>query len=171
VRMYVATWVKAGQITISELLAVFLADQRERLSMRTFHQYEEVIRCFRDYLNNHGSGTLNKNERQRWQEVSESGEHEAFCNLFGPRHIVANVGSFLGTWVPDSGIRSPDLLQAMGTVTGKLARWMADHEFVSRESVKDVAVRARDWSRSMTAGNRFRILVDQTSPLSRGNGN
>jgi hypothetical protein len=52
-------------VTIDEVLAGFLVDQRERLSPRTYGRYESVVDLLRSHLNNYGQQVLDPSEQSR----------------------------------------------------------------------------------------------------------
>ncbi len=54
-----------GQTTIGDALARFLAEQRERLSERTFRNYDYVIDLLRDSLDRYAYSSLDDIERSR----------------------------------------------------------------------------------------------------------
>lgn len=61
-----------GTPTIDSALTEFLADQRERLSARTFGNYEDVVSLLRSSLDNYGPNSLDPDERRRWERAFES---------------------------------------------------------------------------------------------------
>ena len=79
--------------SIDSALTEFLADQRGRLSDRTFHRYEEVVQLLRHSLDRYAYSSLNNNERQRWEKEFETNEEGAFCRLFGPERSHPTSGS------------------------------------------------------------------------------
>ncbi len=63
--------------TIDTVLTEFLAEQRERLSARTFSNYEDVIGLLRSSLDNYGPNSLDARERRRWETAFEEDDEEA----------------------------------------------------------------------------------------------
>ena len=88
-----------NEVTIDETLDRFLADQRERLSEKTFRRYEDVVRLLRHSLDGYAYSWLDENERQRWEKEFETNEEGAFCRLFGPEKIPDHLGAFLGDFM------------------------------------------------------------------------
>ena len=54
--------------TIDNALTEFLADQRERLSDRTFRRYEDVVQFLRHSLDGYAYSSLDNEERRRWEK-------------------------------------------------------------------------------------------------------
>ena len=115
-----------NQATIGAVLDQFLAEQRQRLSPRTFRNYEEVIDLLRHSLDSYAYQSLDAAERKRWEAEFENNEESAFCRLFGPEKIPQNLGEFLDYFMVSKVIAGQELLKASGTVTSKLTRWLAE---------------------------------------------
>ncbi|MBI4481325.1 MAG: hypothetical protein HY652_00405 [Acidobacteria bacterium] len=90
--------VRIAKPTIAEVLAEFLAEHQGRLSSRTFASYEEVIELFQHSLNGYGYQSLGKADAHLFDRLynAKGAEHREFCDIFGPQHILPNVGEFLG---------------------------------------------------------------------------
>jgi hypothetical protein len=149
--------------TIDDVLTEFLAEQRERLSDRTFQRYEEVVDLLRHSLDDYAYNSLDHDERQRWQTEFESHEERAFCRLFGPEKIPEHLGEFLGYFMVRKVIAGQELLKASGTVTGKLARWLADHGYIDDETAKDASDHAKEAARDLPIADRFATLLDEVT--------
>lgn len=148
--------------TIDEALEAFLADQRERLSARTFRNYEDVIGLLRHCLNGYGPNALNEPDRKRWEEAHQDDE-EAFCHLFGPEYILPEVDEFLGYFMVRKVMAGQDLLRAAGTVTKKLANWLHEHGYAG-EAARDLAVdRGTTASRDLPRAERLANLLYEQS--------
>jgi hypothetical protein len=113
--------------SIDTALTQFLAEQRERLSDRTFSRYEDVVALLRHSLDGYAYMALDGDERRRWEAEFEANEEGAVCRLFGPEKIPGHLGEFLDYFMVRKVIAGQELLKASGTVTGKLARWLAAH--------------------------------------------
>lgn len=140
--------ISPGTPTIDAVLTEFLAEQRDRLSARTFARYEDVIRLLRSSLDNYGPNSLDRDERHRWERAFES-DDEAFCHLFGPEKIPEHLGEFLGYFMIRKVFASQELLKASGTVTKKLVRWLHSHGYIDRELTGDAVERAQDAARDL----------------------
>lgn len=163
--------------TIDQALEVFLAAQRERLSERTFRDYEYVAELLRGSLNGYAYDTLGADDRARWEAAFEAGDEGAYCHLFGPDHIPAHLGRFLGYFMIRKVMAGEELLRASGTVTKRLAKWLRDEGLISAEQAADAADRGPAATRdcrgrsalatSSTRGPRsFPTSIPPTSPTS-----
>lgn len=152
-------------VTIDQALDAFLATQRARLSETTYRRYADVVELLRDSLNNHGYQALSQPEHRLWQEAYDAGEEGAFCALFGPDKIAAELGSFLGWFMVRKVMAGEDLLRAAGTVTKKLARWLEEQGYVDAEAAADAVERGGEAARDLPAASR---LTDALSGLCSG---
>ena len=84
----------------------------------------------RHSLDGYAYSSLDNDERRRWEQEFETDEEGAFCRLFGPEKIPPDLGEFLDYFMVRKVIAGRELLKASGTVTGKLARWLADHGYI-----------------------------------------
>ncbi len=85
------------KLTISEVLAEYLRMERGRLAPKTHARYTEVIVLFTQSLNGYAANSLSQFERARFDKLfnAEGEQHREFCDIFGPEHILENVGEFL----------------------------------------------------------------------------
>src|SRR5512144_1382555 len=126
--------VRNSHASIDSALTEFLADQRGRLSERTFRRYEEVVQLLRHSLDGYAYTSLDDDEQRRWEAEYETNEDGAFCRLFGPEKIPAHLGEFLGYFMVRKVIAGQELLKASGTVTGELLRWLADRGDIDEDA-------------------------------------
>lgn len=145
--------------TIDEALARFLAEHRERLSVRTFRRYEEVVELLRHCLDGYAYQSLDDKERRRWEAEFEANEEGAFCRMFGSEKIPENLGEFLGYFMVRKVIAGQELLKAAGTVTGKLVRWLAEQGYIDDEAAGDATDRAREASRDLPMADRLGMML------------
>ena len=124
--------------TIAAVLAEFLDEQQQRLSPKTFAQYQDVVELLQHSLNGYAYLTLSGLDAKRFdQRFNAPGDaHREFCELFGPEHILPNVGEFLGYFMVRKVIAGPALLRAAGTVTKKLAAWLAEKGYADPATVR-----------------------------------
>ena len=147
------------ETTIHAVLPRFLAEQRERLSPKTFRKYEEVVELLRHCLEGYAYQRLGDEERRRWEAEFEAHEEGAFCRLFGPEKIPGNLDEFLDYFMVRKVIAGQELLKASGTVTGKLVRWLAERGYIDEESAADANGRAREASRDLPIADRLGMLL------------
>ena len=116
--------------TIETALGEFLEDQRARLATRTFERYRDIVELLTHCLNEYGHQALDRSERRRFEKAYTS-DPEAFSRLFGPDKILDNYGEFLGYFmIRKVGYGGETLMQAAGTVTKKLAKWLVERGYV-----------------------------------------
>ena len=149
--------------TIDNVLTEFLAEQRERLSDRTFQRYEEIVELLRHSLDRYAYNSLDHDERQRWEAKFESHEEGAFCRLFGPEKIPEHLGEFLGYFMVRKVIAGEELLKASGTVTSKLMRWLAEDGYIDNVTAEDASDHAREAARDLPIADRFTTLLDEVT--------
>lgn len=135
--------------SIDEVLAGFLAAQRERLAASTYARYEDIIDLLRHCLNGYGYQSLTGAEEQAWQAAFDAGDEEAFTRLCSPERIVENYGEFLGYFMVRKVAASKQQLKDAGTVTKRLARWLAEQGYVDTGAAEDARDRAADAGREL----------------------
>lgn len=135
--------------SIDEVLAGFLAAQRERLAASTYARYEDIVDLLRHCLNGYGYQSLTGAEAQAWQEAFDAGDEEAFTRLCGPERIVENYGEFLGYFMVRKVAASKQQLKDAGTVTKRLARWLAEQGFVDTDDAEHARDRAAEAGREL----------------------
>jgi hypothetical protein len=128
---------RGHKLTISEVLAEYLRAERGRLAPKTYAQYTEVIALFTQSLNGDAANSLSRFERARFDKLfnAEGEQHREFCDIFGPEHILENVGEFLNYFMVSKVMAGAATLRASGTVMKKLARWLAEHNYVRTEDM------------------------------------
>ena len=152
-----------SDMTIDEVLLQFLAEQRERLSARTYRRYEEVVELLQDCLDGYAYQSLDEEERRRWEEEFEKNEDGAFCRLFGPEKIAENLGEFLDYFMVRKVIAGQELLKASGTVTGKLVVWLGERGYIDRTSAEQAGDRAREATRDLPMADRLGMLLHEVA--------
>ena len=122
--------------SIDDALAGFLADQQERLAASTFARYEDIVDLLRLCLNGYGHTSLSSRDAQAWQEAYDAGDEDAFTRSFGPERIVEGYGGFLGYFMVRKVAASKQQLKDAGTVTKRLARWLAEQGYVDADAAE-----------------------------------
>src|SRR3954454_20789962 len=124
--------------TIATVLAEFLDEQQQRLSPKTFAQYQDVVELLQHSLNGYAYLTLSGPDAKRFDERFNAPgvAHREFCEIFGPEYILPNVGEFLGYFMVRKVIAGPALLRTAGTVTKKLAAWLAAKGYADAATVE-----------------------------------
>jgi len=146
--------------SIDEVLEEFLAEERARLAARTYRNYESVVDLLRSCLNNYGHQELGPAERMRFEVAFETDEN-AFVHLFGPTELIASLPEFLGYFMIRKVMAGEELLRAAGTVTKKLARWMADRGYLDAALAAAAADRAADATRDLPRAGRLSSILNE----------
>ena len=151
--------------SIDKVLEDFLADQRRRLKPKTVSKYESVVELLQHHLNGYAYDGLSKVEAALFDNYfnAEGEEHREFCQLFGPEKILENVGMFLSYYMVRKVMAGQDLLRAAGTVTKKLAKWLADKGYVSREDAKDGADMGAQAARDLPNAERASMILYESA--------
>lgn len=135
--------------SIDAVLTDFLAAQQARLAASTFARYADIVDLLRRCLNTFGHTSLSGRDAQAWQAAFDAGDQGAFTRLFGPEHIVEGYGEFLGTFLVRKVAASKQQLKDAGTVTKRLARWLAEQGHVTPEAAEAARERAADAGRQL----------------------
>lgn len=136
--------------TIAEVLEEFLAEQRQRLAPKTFRQYRDIVELLHHCLNGYAYQSLGKAERKLFDRYfnAQGDAHREFSQIFGPDRILLEVGGFLDWFMIRKVIAGTETLRAAGTVTKRLAKWLAQKGYVTAEeagqTVEEGAAAARD---------------------------
>ena len=147
--------------TISEVLATYLADEKARLAAKTYGLYADVIELLQHSLNGYAANSLDKDEYELWKKLfnADDDPHREFCDIFGPEHILPNVGEFLNYFMIRKVMASQDLLRASGTVTKKLAKWLADKGYATAKEINDTMERGADAARDLPRAEKLGALL------------
>jgi hypothetical protein len=152
----------APEATIHDVLTEFLAVQEQRLAPRTFANYLTVVELLRDCLNGYGHQYLDEGETPRFEQAFDAGREDAFVHLFGPEKIAAALGEFLDYFMIRKVMAGEELLRAAGTVTKKLAKWMAANGYLDDATAGDAVERAASAARDLPKAERLsRLLYEQ----------
>ena len=153
--------------TIAEVLDRFLVEQRDRLSKRTFRSYEDVIGLLRHSLDRYAHTRLDREEAKLFEELhaAEESAHREFCEIFGPEHILPNLDEFLHYFMPRKVMAGKGLLRAAGTVTKKLAKWLAQNGYAQAEEAEIAMEGAAEAARDLPAADDLLTLLVQITDM------
>jgi hypothetical protein len=146
--------------TISEVLAEYLRAEKSRLAPKTHARYTDVISLFTYSLNGYAANSLTQFERARFDKHfnAEGEQHREFCDIFGPEHILENVGEFLNYFMVSKVIVGAETLRASGTVMKKLTKWLVEQYVKSEDS--DLAIeQGSDAARNLLAAEKLSTLL------------
>ncbi|MDP9403154.1 MAG: hypothetical protein M3P85_07415 [Actinomycetota bacterium] len=148
--------------SIDEVLSQFLVAQEQRLAERTFANYRSVVELLRHCLNGYGHQYLDDHERRRYEAALDAGDENAFVHLFGPEKIGEGMGEFLDYFIVRKVIAGEELLPTAGTVTKKLAKWMATNGYLDAAAAGEAVERGSSAARDLPRAERLsRLLFDQ----------
>ncbi len=125
--------------TIEEVFDQFLADQEQRLKPKTLSRYQNVIDLLALYLDGYGCEGLPADEMALFDTYfnAEGEDHKGFCQLFGPDHIVPNLGMFLDYFLIRQVMAGAEIKRSAGTVTKRLSKWLAEKGYMSDEDAEE----------------------------------
>ena len=152
---------KAGKKTIARVLDEFLEEQRKRLRPRTLSHYEYIVELYGHYLQGRWPG----HEDEEYSE--EPGR--TYLDRFGPEDIVDHFDEFLDYFMPRKVMAGQDTMRAAGTVTRKLAAWLADRGYVEKdpEAQKHVARKGRALAACKKAEAILEAALECSPPVDR----
>jgi hypothetical protein len=147
--------------TISTVLAAYLTDEKARLAAKTYGLYADVIDLLQHSLDGYAANSLDKSDYKLWEALFNVGgdEHREFCEIFGPEHILPNIGEFLSYFMVSKVMAGQDLLRASGTVAKKLAKWMAEKGYATAEQAEDTVERGSDAARDLPMAEKLAVLL------------
>jgi hypothetical protein len=146
---------------IEEVFEKFLKSQQKRLKPRTFQRYEEVIDLFRHCLNGYGYHELDNSPEVALYEKFYFNKNLEFCFIFGPDKILHSLSNFLNYFMIRKVMASEALLQAAGTVTKKLIKWLEEEGYIEGEQATKAARIAAEAARELPAAERLaRLFFD-----------
>ena len=152
---------RGDKLTISEVLAENLRAEKSRLAPKTHVRYTEVIALFTHSLNSYAANSISQFERARFDKLfnAEGEQHREFCDIFGPEHILENVGEFLNYFMVSKVIVGADTLRASGTVMKKLAKWLVEQECVKSDDADLAIEQGSDAARDLPAAEKLSVIL------------
>lgn len=152
--------------TIAMALDQFLAEEEQHRSPRTMAQYYSVVELLEHYLNDYADAPPDDPDAERFEQLRGAGGDSPpeFCMIFGPEHIPSHVGMFLSYFMVRKVMASRTLLKASGTVTKRLAAWLAEQGYITAESAEWVKEHGTEAARKLPMGHELathlRALAD-----------
>jgi hypothetical protein len=144
---------QVAEKTIEVVLDEFLKDQQKRLKPSTMRKYEDIIDLFRSCLDGYAYQYLDKQESALFDRLynAEGDEHREFCHIFGPDKITGNVDEFLNYFMIRKVMCGKELMQAAGTVTKKLGKWLKEKGYIQSESADELVSRGATAAKELPA--------------------
>jgi hypothetical protein len=105
--------------TVAQALNEFLAEQKERLSERTYQRYEGVVSLFKSYLESYWPGH-EEDSRERMRK------EQTFRDSFEAKDMEEGFQGFLAYFMPRKVCGGEETMQSAGTTIKKLSKWLAE---------------------------------------------
>ena len=149
--------------TISQVFEEFLADQKGRISAKTFSKYQSIIQLYESYLESYWPGHDGESSK-----ITKAGG--TYCSTFGPEDATVGYSEFLGYFMPRKVMCGNDLMQAAGTVTKKLAKWLAEKDYIedTEDAQEQAGEAAKDLPNASAVVDLLEAYVDETAPARQG---
>jgi hypothetical protein len=93
-----------------------------------------------------------------------------YCGTFGPGDATAGYSEFLGYFMPRKVMCGKETMQAAGTVTKKLAKWLAEKGYVedTEDDQERAGEAARDLPNASAVVDLLEAYVDETAAAREG---
>jgi hypothetical protein len=149
--------------TIAQVFEEFLADQKDRISAKTFSKYRSIIQLYESYLESYWPGHDGKSGT-----ITKAGG--TYCGTFGPEDATNGYSEFLGYFMPRKVMCGKETMQAAGTVTKKLAKWLAEKGHIrdTEDAQERAGEAARNLPNAQTVLDILSTYVDETAPAKHG---
>ncbi|MCU0588729.1 MAG: hypothetical protein MUF52_11310 [Syntrophobacteraceae bacterium] len=145
--------------SIDTVLSRFLKSEQKRLKVRTYRRYREVIDLMKHCLNAYGANDLESSSDIALYDRLSYHKNIDFCAIFGPEKILPSVSQFLNYFMIRKVMASEALLQAAGTVTKRLIKWLEEQGWVEKEAADKASAIAAEAARELPAAERLARLL------------
>src|SRR3984893_432933 len=126
--------------TIALVFEEFLTEQKPTISHKTYLKYESIIQLYGSYLESYWPG-----HDGEYDKITKAGG--TFCGSFGPEDATAGYSEFLGYFMHRKVMCGKETMQAAGTVTKKLAKWLGEKGYV--KDTEDAQERAGEAAKDL----------------------
>jgi hypothetical protein len=149
--------------TIAQVFEEFLADQKARISHKTFLKYQSIVGLYKSYLERYWPG-----HDGEYDKITKTGG--TFCGTFGPEDATAGYSEFLGYFMPRKVMCGKETMHAAGTVTKRLAKWLTEKGYI--EDTEYEQERAGEAAKELPNATEVLDLLsafcDETAPVTHG---
>ena len=147
--------------TIAETLETFLAETGRSRGARRQAEFEAAAGLLVECLNGYAHQGLSKEDTALWRRHYDAGgeEHREFCEVFGPEHLLPNLGEFLGWFMVRKVIGPKYLMKAAGDMTRDLARWLGEKGYASAEDAREAAARGAEAARDLPQAETLALFL------------
>ncbi len=149
--------------TIAQVFEEFLADQQTRISHKTYLKYQSIISLYKSYLESYWPG-----HDGEYDKITKAGG--TYCGTFGPEDATDGYSEFLGYFMPRKVMCGKETMQAAGTVTKKLAKWLAEKGYIqdTEYAQERAGEAARDLPDATEVLDILNAYVDEKAPARHG---
>ena len=149
--------------TIAQVFEEFLAEQKPRISHKTYLKYQSIIQLYGSYLESYWPGHDGESSK-----ITKAGG--TYCGTFGPDDATAGYSEFLGYFMPRKVMCGKETMQAAGTVTKKLAKWLAEKGYIedTEDAQEQAGEAAKDLPNASAVVDLLEAYVDETAPARQG---
>ncbi len=144
---------------IDEILGKFLRSQQKRLKAKTYRRYEEVVDLLKHCLNSYGYHELENPSDIALYEKFYFHKNFEFCAIFGPEKIIHSLPHFLNYFMIRKVMASEALLQASGTVTKRIIKWLEECGYIDSDQSFRATRIATEAARELPAAERLARLL------------
>jgi hypothetical protein len=154
---------QVAEKTTEDVFNEFLEDQRKRLKSSTMRKYEDIIHLFGSCLDGYAHQYLDKQEEALFDRLynAEGDQHREFCQIFGPEKIPYSVHEFLDYFMIRKVMCGKELMQAAGTVTKKLGKWLKEKGYIDSESAEDLVSTGTTAVKELPAAEELARMLDE----------
>jgi len=118
---------------LNKILDDFLSDQDQRLSKRTYNNYENVIELFANYLNTYAYNNLEVEYQDIFEEKCINGE-KSYCEIFSVDKVnFILIEDFMTYFLVKKVMAGKELIKNTITVMRQLVKWLYNNSYISEE--------------------------------------
>lgn len=149
--------------TISQVFEEFLQDQAGRISPKTLSKYRGIIELYESYLESYWPG-----HDAEYEKTTKAGG--TYCGTFGAEDTTDGYGEFLGYFMPRKVMCGKETMQAAGTVTKKLAKWLAEKGYIedTTDAQDRAGTAAKDLPNAQEVLDLLNAYIEDTSTATHG---
>src|SRR5262249_32357411 len=137
----------------TQVFQEFLAEQKTRLSHKTYLKYAGIIDLFRMYLESYWPG----HDQAEYGRITKAGG--TFCGTFGPEDISRGFSEFMAYSTPRKRIAGTENMKGAGPPPKQLANWLAEKAYAAE--TEDAWDLVRDSARDVPASQKLLDALDE----------
>lgn len=154
-------------ISINVILEEFLNEQRQRLKLKTFRDYESVVSLFKIYLNDYAHNYLGEADLECWEKEIEE-DMESFTRIFGAKQLSNGVFcEFLDYFIIRKVMSGEDFMKKAVRVMKKLVKWLYDNQYIHQAVYAEMKEYFSEASNLPTAEKVSDLIYEETKKSPR----